>query len=80
MTDQLKPCPFCGVDEPDLWDDNGGDTSWYQCRSCEARIGGFATREMAFDAWNTRRKGAVERAIPEREDTHREKSRPRGRG
>ncbi len=30
--DELKPCPFCGVDEPDLWDDNGGDTSWYHVK------------------------------------------------
>ena len=53
MTEQLKPCPFCGGEAVMLGEDDG----MYQCvcRNCESVQGGFYDfpEEAAF-AWNTR--------------------------
>lgn len=52
MTNELKPCPFCG-----------GGTHYYapapidhhiQCEKCFAETGGFFSKEAAIEAWNTR--------------------------
>ena len=54
MNDELKPCPFCGMDEPSWCDENGGDTHFVQCRSCFAEGERMASKEQAITMWNTR--------------------------
>lgn len=55
MSEQLKPCPFCGGEAALLCTDNG----WLvQCWQCWAYMGtsglGFDTSEKAVEAWNRR--------------------------
>ena len=71
MPDKLKPCPFCGADDPvektelawPSWCDTG-DGDWYyvQCRNCESATGGYhKIREEAITAWNCRVKASEEK-------------------
>ncbi len=53
MTEELKPCPFCGG--------NASMRLYYKglygvrCDSCDSRVGQvFKTREDAIAAWNRR--------------------------
>ena len=56
MTDELKPCPFCG-DESSV-QTSGIKPNSYQymvmCRSCNACKGWKNTYDEALTAWNTR--------------------------
>ena len=55
MYEELKPCPFCGMDEPDWYDAHGGEFHYIQCRDCEGATGGFyKSRKDAIAAWNKR--------------------------
>ena len=67
MTEELKPCPFCGMDAPDYWDeDNRGDTllCWIQCRGCEATSEKTINKTKAIRAWNRRSiHGLTEREV-----------------
>lgn len=66
MSAELKPCPFCGgiaqgwrdVSRPEQKEAGYGALQYgVKCASdlvCEAEIVGFATREEADAAWNTR--------------------------
>ena len=49
MTD-LKPCPFCGEEQPPH-----DDTSWVRCLGCGAETGWRPTGAEAIAAWNTRK-------------------------
>jgi Lar family restriction alleviation protein len=49
MTDDLKPCPFCGEAQPPH-----DDTSWVRCLGCGAETGWRPTGDEAIAAWNTR--------------------------
>ena len=51
MTDELKPCPFCGGSNLEVVDTPQG--YFIDC-SCGCFTGDFETREAAIDAWNTR--------------------------
>lgn len=51
MTNQLKPCPFCGG-EPRLEDDCC--EWWVECLKCWGRLGADRTEAEAVAAWNTR--------------------------
>ena len=60
MTEQLKPCPFCGGD---AFADNGPAHIWYvQCQEC--LIDGVLkpTKAEAIEAWNRRAQPA--QAVP----------------
>jgi Lar family restriction alleviation protein len=63
MSDDLKPCPFCGGDKSIICrtDYDGGDAYAVSCRysDCHGHIftlghGYFSTKEEAIAAWNTR--------------------------
>ena len=63
MSDDLKPCPFCGGDKNIICrtDYDGGDAYAVSCRysDCHGHIftlghGYFSTKEEAIAAWNTR--------------------------
>ena len=55
MSEQLKPCPFCGsYAEYTESVDEDGDHWWHiECHGCYAKSDGF-TREDAAEAWNRR--------------------------
>ena len=63
MSDDLKPCPFCGGDKNIICrtDYDGGDAYAVSCRysDCHGHIftlghGYFSMKEEAVAAWNTR--------------------------
>lgn len=67
MSDDLKPCPFCGGDKNIICrtDYDGRDAYAVSCRypECHGAIfmlgyGYFTTKEEAIAAWNTRREFA----------------------
>lgn len=54
----LKPCPFCGADDPDWCDeyDTHGRLSFFiQCRHCDSATGRhYGTKGEAESFWNRR--------------------------
>jgi len=51
MSEELKPCPFCGGDaEVNEIDDEYLSS----CSECSANLGFFETEHDAITAWNTR--------------------------
>ena len=64
MTQELKPCPFCGG-EAEYFELSWATTAFsghmyaspfwqIRCKDCRATLGDFKTKQDAFDAWNTR--------------------------
>jgi Lar family restriction alleviation protein len=53
----LKPCPFCGDDEPQEMTGDGED-HWVLCGSCGGSSGVEDTAEAAAAAWNRRAEAA----------------------
>ena len=58
MTDQLKPCPFCGPGNsiPGLWFDDASNAYRVNCGRCGSGTGfkPHWTEADAAEAWNTR--------------------------
>lgn len=62
MTDELKPCPFCGKHDTGIEIDSGEDygfpvskIKYYgMCYDCEAKTDEYFTEEEAIAAWNRR--------------------------
>lgn len=56
MTDELKPCPFCGhADGLDHWEkteDWEADLMWVSCSHCDMTIS--SNTGFGADTWNTR--------------------------
>ena len=53
MTDELKPCPFCGWSATVR---SYGKEAWYViCCGCNIRKGIYPTREKAIEKWNERK-------------------------
>jgi len=52
MSDELKPCPFCGEEDPTI----ERDGKWYYitCRKCECTSDGDRGQSGAEKRWNTR--------------------------
>lgn len=53
MSEELKPCPFCGGEaEITKWHEG----YFVECReqSCGGTIGAYKTEEETIEAWNTR--------------------------
>lgn len=55
MTDDLNPCPFCGVVPTEIERDSGRyRTIVYHTPHCPALDPGYRTKTAALAAWNTR--------------------------
>ena len=72
MSEELKPCPFCGVvpdirEEPNAWYD--GDSAFYamcmndDCCMC-VETEAYLTREEVTKAWNTRAERTCHNTAP----------------
>lgn len=53
MTDKLKPCPFCGSKNIDLFE-HGAIVVFVQCDDCLATFPHFDSKQEAIEAWNRR--------------------------
>lgn len=58
---ELKPCPFCGYEKPELWHDNDfGGYSYVACPKCRCKSDRFpklfseSSDQRAIEAWNRR--------------------------
>ena len=54
MSEELKPCPFCGGDVEIA---EGMNEAWVSCSNKQCGMGAsgmFSTRKKAIAAWNTR--------------------------
>lgn len=49
---EIKPCPFCGDEEPRLWE--VANVHWIQCRNCNATTSFEHNSEEALVKWNAR--------------------------
>lgn len=57
MTTQLtlKPCPFCGTENPTVWELPKTLLWAVKCvNGCAAMIDGYTTKESAIEHWNMR--------------------------
>lgn len=56
MSVELKPCPFCGGCELDLWSTQYYDEDLWSvsCHACRVAIVNRDSKDEAIDAWNTR--------------------------
>ena len=54
MTDELKPCPFCGGEAEIMRTDNGGHIVclYHNCNAVSPTF--YKSESKAIDAWNTR--------------------------
>lgn len=57
MSEELKPCPFCGGRAE--FDSDDSDWNWIECKSCSASTtalqhGEYDARNDLAKAWNTR--------------------------
>lgn len=53
MTNELKPCPFCGS-EAKLFTARGKCNQIVRCVACNVSPGYRQTKKEAIEAWNTR--------------------------
>ncbi|MBQ7577610.1 MAG: Lar family restriction alleviation protein [Synergistaceae bacterium] len=54
MSEQLKPCPFCGSEKVELYRDGKGDY-FINCKNCMCLVSGFyRTKRESLQVWNTR--------------------------
>lgn len=51
MSEELKPCPFCGGMNIHIWDIS---TPWVSCNDCLANTACALTKEEAIRIWNRR--------------------------
>lgn len=54
MSEELKPCPFCGSSDVVLQNLTDEDDNYVSCNSCEVQQIATHTRDMAIKAWNRR--------------------------
>lgn len=58
MSEELKPCPFCGGNKIDCWQPNTTTMvrNWWQakCLLCGSKSSFADTKLLAIKAWNTR--------------------------
>ena len=50
---ELKPCPFCGSDELDIWQNDAGNY-FVVCIGCGANGRDERKEEKAVEVWNRR--------------------------
>lgn len=69
MTEQLKPCPFCGGNADIVRsDDISGHPRWYKvyCKKCQNRTWEHPRKKNAVLAWNTRAPAKPDAELVER--------------
>ena len=49
----LKPCPFCGENEQELYEDDYGNYA-IRCQYCDAQSGMCGNRKSAIEEWQKR--------------------------
>ena len=54
MTDDLKPCPFCGCMTPEVRYDMEKRAYYVYCAGCDAMGGDRSNRSYAISVWNKR--------------------------
>jgi len=55
MSDELKRCPFCGVeDQAEIMHDRYNYVYYVECQACNARSNADIDRNIAVNNWNTR--------------------------
>lgn len=56
--DNLKPCPFCGDDHPEVVTDMTVSPEnrhyFVECRYCDGSMGPQPTEDEAIESWNRR--------------------------
>ena len=51
MSEELKPCPFCGSKNIRLWETT---SPWVQCEKCLSSTATGYIKEEAVENWNRR--------------------------
>lgn len=54
MKEEIKPCPFCGATDAEVWTDDYG-SEVVCCRQCGATGPQCVTQARAIKHWNKRR-------------------------
>ncbi|MBD5585809.1 MAG: restriction alleviation protein, Lar family [Clostridia bacterium] len=54
MTQDIKPCPFCGSNDIRCFYNESEDTYFVFCNECAIRTAKYPTREQALQVWNKR--------------------------
>ena len=55
MTEELKPCPFCGCDQVLTWHIGHYDRPWVvECWRCQTQGPHAITEDVAIKLWNER--------------------------
>ena len=54
MTEELKPCPFCGSENVKAFTDDIQALSWVECLSCHGMMMNNGTDKENIEAWNRR--------------------------
>ncbi len=54
MSDELKPCLFCGESGDEIHHEHSGALRWIECGECGARGPEASTEIEATELWNTR--------------------------
>ena len=53
MSEELKPCPFCGKDEANFTTDKWGNY-YVECEYCGAQTNPYDDKEIVIEEWQTR--------------------------
>ena len=62
VMDELKPCPFCGDENPRCYQSEVSDQWHVVCSHCYAKTDNVGTKKIACKRWNTR--AAIAEATP----------------
>ena len=72
MQNELKPCPFCGYDHPNIKHQYYSDTYYVHCVNCQSNFsldctsGRYKSEEKTKEAWNKRaEKNTPKKVLPD---------------
>jgi Lar family restriction alleviation protein len=65
MSEELKPCPFCGSKNVVVYELKGQKTLWIECKGCWASSNALdsSKKAQAIKLWNTRTDTALREAL-----------------